>query len=342
MKNINYMIKIYNKNLVRAYLGNQEISKIYKGNDLIFDKNGHIFKKYPDDYFVIQGRYDSNINNNSTYCVGGDYSNGPINGNYSEYECFSNDYIDFGTQYKINKLYFLGTGTIHNLRIRLNDYIKHTILDKYNPDSNTDYTGLNGESVGGFSDFRTDYLYIENEYYLSKITDMRFFFKNNKTLINIYYDADWITEVTNLYCCFYNCESLIWAPCYNWDTSNCKNYSYMFYNCKSLKSANTKYFTNETEWGDINCDYMFYGCESLEEIDLSNLDVDRASNNYMFYGCKNLKTVHLYAQGGQDFSCDTQMFGNCPNLERIYVHGNSYMDYELSQNVPSNVEIIVI
>lgn len=97
-------------------------------------------------------------------------------------------------------------------------------------------------------------------------------------------------ESSNCYYMFGGCtvvESL--GNMENWNTENITDFSYMFYNCKSLKSVNVK------NWNTVNgttfCN-MFDGCISIEELDITNWDTSSSSNmSNLFNGMKGLNKI---------------------------------------------------
>ena len=77
----------------------------------------------------------------------------------------------------------------------------------------------------------------------------------------------------------------------DWDVSNIKDMSFMFNNCKILKSIG-----DLSKWdvsGIRNMSNMFQDCDNLKSIgDISNWDVSKVENMlWMFADCNNLKTV---------------------------------------------------
>ena len=68
----------------------------------------------------------------------------------------------------------------------------------------------------------------------------------------------------------------------NWDVSNVKDMTSMFYCCKKFDCDLSNWNVSNV----INMGYMFYNCKNFN-CDLSNWDVSKVKNmNYMFYNCK--------------------------------------------------------
>ena len=116
------------------------------------------------------------------------------------------------------------------------------------------------------------------------------------------------------------------------------NISYMFYNCKGLKSINMNSHSSR-KISDMS--YMFYNCNSLESVNLANFDIDNILNidlSYMFYNCHKLTTITLTPTNtNYGVSNMRYMFYNCISLLSInlekFMTGNvpnidlSYMFY---------------
>ena len=100
----------------------------------------------------------------------------------------------------------------------------------------------------------------------------------------------WNTGTASCYYMFGGCTSLEnLGDMSAWNTENITDFSYMFYNCKSLKSVNVK------NWNTVNgttfCN-MFDGCISIEELDITNWDTAFSSNmSNLFNGMKGLNKI---------------------------------------------------
>ena len=93
---------------------------------------------------------------------------------------------------------------------------------------------------------------------VSKITDMRFLF------------GQFWRELKNI-------------DISEWDVSNVKDMSYMFFDCKRFNSDLSKW--NVSNVRDMS--YMFYNCEYFDS-DISNWDVSKVRDmRYAFYNCKS-------------------------------------------------------
>lgn len=100
----------------------------------------------------------------------------------------------------------------------------------------------------------------------------------------------WNTGTASCYYMFGGCTSLEnLGDMSAWNTENITDFSYMFYNCKSLKSVNVK------NWNTVNgttfCN-MFDGCISIEELDITSWDTSSSINmSNIFNNMKGLNKI---------------------------------------------------
>ena len=102
------------------------------------------------------------------------------------------------------------------------------------------------------------------------------------------------SDCTDFSSMFFYCESLQnLNGLQNWNVSNCKDFSYMFTYCKSLQNLNGLQNWNASNGTDFS--YMFYNCESLQNINiLQNWNVFNGTDfSYMFALCESLHTVMI-------------------------------------------------
>ena len=129
-------------------------------------------------------------------------------------------------------------------------------------------------------------------------------FKHNIYDLN-FIDTNKITDMSNL---FINCEYDIDVS--NWDMSNVKNMSYMFYKCYKFTGKGIGNW-NVSNVKDIGG--MFAGCEKFN-CDLSNWDVSNVTNMAgMFYFCKNFD-YDLSRWNVSNVTCMEYMFSGCKKL----------------------------
>ena len=92
------------------------------------------------------------------------------------------------------------------------------------------------------------------------------------------------SEISNMSCMFYNCESLTELDLSKFNTSKVINMINMFTNCNKL--TNIKFPDNLNTNTVTNMRGMFADCSSLSNLDLSNFNTDNVTNMYfMFYNC---------------------------------------------------------
>ncbi len=101
------------------------------------------------------------------------------------------------------------------------------------------------------------------------------------------------------------------------DTSNVTDMSYMFEDCKNLKSLDVKDFDTRRV---VNMRWMFRGCENLTELDVSSFDTSSVTDmSSMFNECVNLTSIDVSrfdTSQVTDMSC---MFASCKKLTSIDV-----------------------
>ena len=98
-----------------------------------------------------------------------------------------------------------------------------------------------------------------------------------------------------------------------WDTSNCTDMSYMFYNCVKLQKINISDIT-VNQVNNMAC--MFYGCKSLEKLDLSYWITSNL--NMMFKTCVKLESVGDISSWNMSniINCE-EMFENCISIDNL-------------------------
>ncbi len=124
------------------------------------------------------------------------------------------------------------------------------------------------------------------------------------------------SNVTDMSCMFWGCESLTSLDVSNFNTSNVTDMSGMFFECYNLKSLDVSNF-NTSNVTDMS--YMFRGCESLTILDVSNFNTSNVTNMVgMFWGCKSLTSLDVSNFNTSNVTDMSKMFYNCANLKTIY------------------------
>jgi len=94
-----------------------------------------------------------------------------------------------------------------------------------------------------------------------------------------------------------------------------KKTSFMFYECKHLKSIDlSKFNTNNV----TNMSNMFRGCSSLNSIDISKYNTYNVTDmSNMFRGCSSLKSIDLSKFNTNSVTDMSGMFSSCSSLNSI-------------------------
>ena len=129
----------------------------------------------------------------------------------------------------------------------------------------------------------------------------------------------------------------------NWDVSNVKDMSDMFWGCKSLQVLNV---SNWNVSNVTNMSNMFWGCKSLQTLNVSNWDVSNVKiMKNMFHSCELLQTIDVSNWDVSNVQNMGSMFNNCSSLETLNVSkwnvsnvkDMSYMFYECKKLQTLNV-----
>ena len=117
-----------------------------------------------------------------------------------------------------------------------------------------------------------------NDIDTSKITDMSNLFERTNFSGDI---SNWnVSNVKNMSFMFYRCYQFN-SDISLWDVSNVTNMRDMFYNCKKFNQDISSWDVSNV----TNMKFMFHGCEAFNQ-DISSWDVSNVRNNDdMFYNC---------------------------------------------------------
>ena len=125
----------------------------------------------------------------------------------------------------------------------------------------------------------------------SKVTDMRYMFRECGSLTSLDVSNFDTSKVTNMSGMFCYCSSLTSLDVSNFDTSKVTIMDSMFANCSGLTSLNVSCFNTSNV---TNMDGMFGSCCSLTSLDLSGWDMSNVTDMIsMFYGCRKLSTITM-------------------------------------------------
>ena len=200
---------------------------------------------------------------------------------------------------------------------------------------------------------------------ISQDTEIYIIHNNNINMSKMFYNCHSLKKISicndnntyispnDLNAMFYNCCSLEYVSFQYINVNNIQNMSYMFYNCKNMKSFIRSSFSynedlmikNRTMKGmfqnceslyslDLKNDFhtknveimwnMFNGCRNLEILDLSNFDTSQVTDmESMFEGCYNLISLNLNSFNTSKVKYMDRMFYECSNLKSLLFHSIS-------------------
>lgn len=173
-----------------------------------------------------------------------------------------------------------------------------------------------------------------------------------------------MSEVSSLWCCFEDCESLrsLSNVKFGNNTSNIKHLtamfcgcvslveadfsemsfpnvtdmSFAFYNCKSLVKVDLSGIGFSDEEGSLGFADMFYGCSSLQEFEFPSIDISRNINiSSMFSKCYLLKKLDLSKMKTSGDVWGTDGFLDEDYALQVlympyYSHSADYMDFPVT------------
>ena len=127
------------------------------------------------------------------------------------------------------------------------------------------------------------------------------------------------SNVTNMSCMFWGCDSLESLDLSCFDTSNVTDMASMFNGCSSLESLDLSGF-DTSKVTDMSS--MFDGCSSLESLDLSGFDTSNVTDmECMFDGCSSLESLDLSGFDTSNVTDMRWMFDGCSSLESLDLDG---------------------
>ena len=120
------------------------------------------------------------------------------------------------------------------------------------------------------------------------------------------------SEVKDMSRMFYDCKALTSLDLKNFNTQNVTKMNYMFYNCRALTSLDLKNF-NTQNVTDMNS--MFYNCRTLTSLDLKNFNTQNVTDmNSMFAYCLALTSLDLKNFNTQNVTNMEGLFSFCEAL----------------------------
>ena len=151
----------------------------------------------------------------------------------------------------------------------------------------------------------------------ANVTDMRYMFRNCKSLTSLDLSGFDTGNVTDMSWMFYYCSSLTSLDLSGFDTGNVTDMNYMFYNCSSLTSLDVSGF----DTGNVtDMRYMFSYCEELTSLDVSGFKTGKVTNmRNMFCDCSSLTSLDVSKFDTGKVTNMADMFSGCSGLTSLDV-----------------------
>lgn len=123
------------------------------------------------------------------------------------------------------------------------------------------------------------------------------------------------SKVTDFSYMFFNCSSVKQLDLSSFDTRQAVSFSRMFKDCDSLDSLDLSSFDTR---GAYEFDWMFEKCSGLTGIDVSSFNTESATDmNGMFYECRKLKNLDLRNFSTNNVKDMSWMFKGCSTLAKV-------------------------
>lgn len=140
----------------------------------------------------------------------------------------------------------------------------------------------------------------------------------------------------------YNCSEII--DLHNIDTSNIKDMSYMFSNCKNITKLDLSNF-NTKNVTDMSC--MFMCCENLELLNLRNFDTRKVKNfSGIFQLCLQLSTIYVGDKWIVNDEMNSEIFAFCKAQQVTYlgekqnIDNKTIVENKIFKSITSNKESV--
>ena len=281
------MIIKSNKNVYKNYFGEDGISKIYAGENLVF---GPI--DYANEFFGIQGLQNANINFTTNKTINLKYS-------FDKKNWVSWDYVNNSISLPAGQIVYFKGNNSNGFTTSSYDYSNFII--------SRGQVNLLGNIKSLISETNFKNVLLPNSAF-------SYIFKNNSLLIST---KKLILNTTSNFCyqgMFQGCTSLIDAPELSSTSLSSHCYQYMFQGCTSLTEAPELPAKYITEFAYAR---MFQGCTSLTEApELPGESLYNSCYHSMFRDCTSLtkapNKIGIFAQANQE-QC-VSMFQGCTSL----------------------------
>ena len=123
------------------------------------------------------------------------------------------------------------------------------------------------------------------------------------------------SEVKDMSGMFSDCRTLTSLDLKNFDTQNITNMRKMFYDCKALTSLDLQHFNTKKV---TDMEEMFSGCVALTSLDLKNFNTQNVTDmEGMFSGCEALTSLDLKNFNTQNVTKMNYMFYRCKALTSL-------------------------
>ena len=140
------------------------------------------------------------------------------------------------------------------------------------------------------------------------------------------------SEVTSMYCMFYNCSTLTSIEGIGeWDTSEVKDMANMFRDCRGLMSLD---LSGWKTYNVTDMNNMFIACSNLINLDVSGFDTSKVTNmSYMFQNCNGLTSLDLSGWDTGKVTNMSNMFSGCSGLTSLDSMMNISTSLSLSDTI---------
>ena len=230
--------------------------------------------------------------------------------------------------------------------------------------------------IGDQQIFSDEYNISQYYPYRIKINNELHILRNKKILLentNHLIDIEWNNEYQNFSYMFANLRTITYANIIQNFKSQDMDTSYMFYNCKNLRTFSYEGYNSDNinDNKNFNATKMFYNCISLTSFSFNRYkQINNINLSYMFYKCENLNYAYfsstmvvndmremfyncnsLYSINFTNFQSDisintSYLFYNCKNLtifdntntKQIKTNNMKYMFYNCSELIDVNLD----
>ena len=101
----------------------------------------------------------------------------------------------------------------------------------------------------------------------------------------------------------------------NMDTKNVTNFSYLFGNCRELKSVNISKLNTESA---TNMSHMFFNCKSIENLDVSGFNTKNVNDmTSLFDGMENVESLDVSNFNTDNVVVFSDMFNKCKKVSEL-------------------------